>query len=396
MTVAVRVIAGFLARHRKLIVIIVITAIVVYAMFNSPQKKGKEEEPKGKGTVTTEERLKADIEALKKTVDEFKKKEEAKKSAEQEQTKQAETSPTSKNRGKEPEKTESLRELEKALRPQKPAQARGPQDGAEPFTETGLPVKKQDPPRLLKIDVSEINTAEKAEEKISGKQSDLFLPASSFASFTLTSSAYAPETGEQMPISGVLDKAFVGPNKSAVPLRGCYFLGKARGNTGAKFADVKAVKISCVWPDGRTFEADVAGYATDTNGDFGIKGRVERHAGTFFSTAGISSFLEGLSGGMARAQEQQSLAASGLSVQSATNVGGSAAAYGLLKGASDFSTAAKTFFDHQLQSLIPAVVVPAGTKGYIFITSGVTIPGGMSALKKSKSYYDNYNLSYTK
>lgn len=390
---AAGVITGFLAKHRKLIVIFVIAAIMVYAMINSPQKKGKEEEPKGKGTVTTEERLKADIEALKKTVDEFKKKEEARKSADQEKAKQLEGVPTTKNKGKDLEKTESLKELEKALRPQKPAQARGAQVG-EPFPEAGLPIKKQEAPRLLKIDVSEINTAEKTEEKNSRGQSDLFLPASSFASFTLTSSAYAPETGEQMPISGVLDKAFVGPNKSAVPLRGCYFLGKARGNTGAKFADVKAVKISCVWPDGRTFEADVAGYATDINGDFGIKGRVERHAGTFFSTTGISSFLQGLSGGMARAQEQQSLESSGFSVQSATNVAGSAAAYGLLKGASEFSSSAKTFFDRQLQSLIPAVVVSAGTRGYIFITTGVTITGGRSALKNSKSYYDSYNLSH--
>ncbi len=389
------VITGFLAKHRKLIVIFVVAAIMVYAVINSPQKKGKEEEPKGKGTVTTEERLKADIEALKKTVDEFKKKEEARKSTDQEKAKQPETAPTTKNKGKDLEKTESLKELEKALRPQKPAQARGHQV-VEPFPEAGLPMKKQEPPRLLKIDVSEVNIAEKTEEKISRGQSDLFLPASSFASFTLTSSAYAPETGEQMPISGVLDKAFVGPNKSAVPLRGCYFLGKARGNTGAKFADVKAVKISCVWPDGRTFETDVAGYATDTNGDFGIKGRVERHAGTFFSTTGISSFLQGLSGGMARAQEQQSLESSGFSVQSATNVAGSAAAYGLLKGASEFSNSAKTFFDRQLQSLIPAVVVPAGTRGYIFITAGVTITGGISALKNSKSYYDSYNLSHNR
>jgi hypothetical protein len=199
-----------------------------------------------------------------------------------------------------------------------------------------------------------------------------------------------------MPVSGVIDKAFFGPNRSSVPLRGCYFLGKARGNTGEKFADIKAVKLSCVWPDSRTFEADIAGYAADTNGDFGLKGRVERHASTFFATVGITAFLEGVTTGLSRAQEQQSLAASGLAVQSATNVTGSAAAYGLFRGATDFAAEAKKFFAAQLQSLVPSVVVPAGTRGYLYITSGVTITGGMSALANSRNYYDSYNLSTNK
>jgi len=386
-----RAIAGFLSKHRKLLIIGVIAAIVIYALSTGSEKKGKEETAKGKGTVTTEERLKADIEALKKTVDEFKKEKAAKKGEEQEKGKK----PESGGQPREKEKSESLKELEKALKPTKLPPKAG-HGGLELPSDIGLPVKKQEPPRLLKIDVSEITPIDGQEERMSLTQSDLFLPASSFASFTLTSSAYAPETGEQMPVSGVIDKAFAGSNRSSVPLRGCYFLGKARGNTGAKTADIKAVKISCVWPDGRTFEADIAGYVTDTNGDFGMKGRVERHAGTFFSTVGVTSFLEGLAAGMSRAQEGETLAASGQAVEKAVNIVGSATKYGLLKGALDFATGAKQFFAAQLQSLVPAVVVPAGARGYMYITSGVTITGGMNALYDSKSYYDSYNLSSAK
>ena len=99
------------------------------------------------------------------------------------------------------------------------------------------------------------------------------------------------------------------------------------------------------------------------------------------------------SAGMAKAQEATQLASSLGAVQTATNVTGSYLSYGLLKGASDFATDAKKFFADQLKSLIPTVMVPAGTTGRMFITSGVNITGGKSALNNSQSYYDSYNLS---
>ena len=199
-----------------------------------------------------------------------------------------------------------------------------------------------------------------------------------------------------MPVAGAIDKVFVGPNHSAVPLRGCFFLGKAQGNTGDKLADIKVVKMSCVWPNGQTFEADVAGYVTDVNGDFGMKGTVERHAGTFFGTVGITSFLEGLATGIAQTQQNTQLGTSPYGVATATNIVGSAAQYGALQGAADFAKSSKAFFAKQMENLVPTVIVPAGSKGYVYITSGVNITGGMNALKGSNSYYDSYNLSRTR
>ncbi|MBE0427218.1 MAG: hypothetical protein IBX72_11325 [Nitrospirae bacterium] len=386
MAVDFKKIVDYLASHKRLLIIAVVAIAVFYGLFMAPKKEAPEEEVIGKGSITTEERLKSEIEGLKKTVEELKKQKEIPR----EEPKREEPGGVPKERQK------SLEALEKALGTKRELPPPGQEEiSMLPPGMQQVEVQQLEPPkpRLIKIEIPETIKEEKKAET----QHDLYLPASSFASFTLTSGTYAPETGEQMPVSAVIDKVFTGPNKSSIPLEGCLFLGKARGNTGYKTADIKVVKISCVWPNGETFEADVSGYVTDTDGNFGLKGKVIRHSGAFFSTVGITSFMAGFSAGLARAQEEQDAVASRFDTAIETNIIGSAAQYGLFRGAQEFASSAKQFFGSQLQGLIPAVEVPAGSKGYVFITSGVRIVGGKDALYNVKdNYYDPYNLSSSK
>ncbi len=370
-------------KRKKLILIIVLALLFIYGVFYHHRGgKAPENVPAtGKEALTAEDKLKADIEALKKEVDALKK------SAGQENVKQ-QAAP-----GKQ-EQQRSLSELEKALHP--PKQEGKLPTGGLPMggLPAGLPPKIElpNPPRLIKIDIGSIRKPQKKAAKGGGK-TGLLLPAGSFASFTLVSGAYAPATGEEMPVTGVLDKAFVGPNRTSIPLRGCLFLGKARGNIGEKMADIKVVKMTCTFPDSGSFETDTTGYITSQNGNFGLKGDVRRHAGAFFSTVGVASFLEGLTAGMGRAQEYQSTASSGFSTTQTTNVIGSAAQYGLLKGGQDLASAAKAFFAAQGQNLVPSVDVAPGSRGYVFLTSGVRIPEMEGSVGYKTNYYDSNDLS---
>src|SRR5208337_4614642 len=173
--------------------------------------------------------------------------------------------------------------------------------------------------RLIKIDISPVESAAKETKKDSSSD-DLYLPAGSFVSFTLTSSVFAPDSGTEMPTSGVLDAAFIGPNKSTVPMKGCFFIGKAKGNTAEGIADIKPVKLSCVWPNGETTEVETTGYVTDLYGTFGLPGDVDRHTGTFLSTVGITSALEGLAQGMKQAQTIAQTSLSNSASVSTTNI----------------------------------------------------------------------------
>lgn len=377
----------FIAAKKKLIAGLAIAAAIAYGIFggkgDQPKAPTQTTKEQGAGSVTTEERLKAELESLKKSIEEMKA-----------QKKQPDEKPAEKPKEqlpKEPaEKPQSLKDLEAIIKGK-------PKEEKQPQAPTGMPpmqfppAAKPEPQRLVKIDIPE--TKIEPPKPMEQPLADIYLPAGSFASFTLYSGAYAPETGEQMPVSAVIDKVFVGPNKSSVPLKGCVFLGKAKGNTGYKTADIKAVKLSCVWPDGKTFEADISGYVTDNTGEFGLKGRVIRHTGTYFSTVGITSFIEGFTAGIAKAYESETATAAGEAVQKVVNIAGDAATYGAMKGLTGFASAAKQFYSQQMQGLIPAVEVQAGSKGYVYITSGVTIKGGKQAIYGNKNYYDMHNLS---
>ena len=391
-----KAVGGFVGKHKKLIFVVSVAVVILYLIFGAKAKQTIKEHVGGTGNITNEDRLRLEIEGLKKSQEEMRKQMEQ----QQQQKKQQEPAKGQKEKpsGEGKGNGQSLSELERMIKPStklpsQPGQGQ-PNGGATQIQ--ALP-QKPSPPRLIKIDISEIVPAEKTEHS-RPRNSDLFLPAPSFASFTTITEAYGPETGEQMPVSGVIDNAFTGPNKSKIPLRGCLWLGKARGVIGEKCADIKVTKISCVWPDGSSFEADVAGWVTAANGDFCLPGRVERHSWEFFKTVGITSFIEGISTGLSRAQETTSLVGSGQAVESATNITGGAFKYGLSKGALDLASAAKQFYAAQLQSLIPSVHVPAGTRGYLHITKGVRITGGRNALSGggSAGYFDSYDLSSVK
>ncbi|MFN3481053.1 MAG: hypothetical protein ACK415_11825, partial [Thermodesulfovibrionales bacterium] len=269
----------FIAGHKKAVIVISAIVLLGIVILGGKKQQGTQQHDKIKPSITQEEKMKAEMEAMRKEIEELKKKNESIKEgkAESKESKggQVEKLPPIFGDEKKP-----IKDLKDVLdgKPYREAPKL-----PEPGTTQGVQVVKPEPPRLVKIDLEPPAPAPPKEVK----KKEIYLPAGSFASFTTLSGIYAPETGEQMPVTGVFDKAFLGPNRTSIPLRGCLFLGKARGNTGIKRADIKVVKISCVMPDGSTFESDIAGYATDTGGDFGIEGEVNRHSASFFSTVGI-------------------------------------------------------------------------------------------------------------
>jgi len=381
-------IRNFLDMHRKSLVIVALIIMGVYFIFFSgsgDKQPGKVEntvKPE-MGQLSQEEKTRLEISALKQQNEELKKQIE-------QLTKQGQA------QKEKPETLESVKELEKTLKGSgENAKKKKEIKLEEPLpTEQKIitqPIAPLSPPRIIKIDIPKEERSQPVQQ-IQPKQSsnvDIFLPAGSFASFTLTSGAYAPSGGEQMPVSAVIDKFFIGPNKSMVPLKGCFFVGKARGIIREKIADIKPINIACVWDDGTTFEGEVAGYVTDENGRFGLPGKVNRHEGTFFATAGLSAFFSGLAGGWSRAYEQETTAVTEGVVEKTINIMGNAFRYGALKGLAALADAAKGFYEAQMKELIPSVDVAPGTRGYVYITKGITIKGGKKQNEKIYPYTVN-------
>ncbi len=402
MAVDKKQITDFLQGNKKLVVIVLVAVLIAYGVFSSksPNKNAPTSTPAvpGKGNVTETDRLLSVIDGLKKDVDELKKNQGITK----QNVTPGSTGVSPKPSESEQKKNQSLTELQKFVNGGRSDESQErkpwePKQGVQPGVMLQQPQQIQPKPenRLIKIDISPVESAAKETKKESSTSSDdLYLPAGSFVSFTLTSSVFAPDSGTEMPTSGVLDAAFVGPNKSTVPMKGCFFIGKAKGNTAERIADIKPVRLSCVWPNGETSEVEITGYVTDIYGTFGLPGEVDRHTGTFLSTVGITSALEGLSQGMKQAQTISQTALSTSASVTSTNIGGSSYQYGGYAALGDLTTAAKSFFAAQMQNLIPTVKIKPGERGYIRLTAGVKIAGGRKNVAGNlKSYPYINNLS---
>jgi hypothetical protein len=137
-------------------------------------------------------------------------------------------------------------------------------------------------------------------EKRKGRS--LHLPAGSFGEATLLTGVFAPISGEAMPVLLRLDAALVGPQKSRVPLRGAFLVGKAQGEANSRRAVVQLETLSAVRPDGGPVETRVNGWVVDEDGIQGLRGQYVWRADEILALATATGALSG--GAEALAQKE--------------------------------------------------------------------------------------------
>ena len=78
-----------------------------------------------------------------------------------------------------------------------------------------------------------------------------------------------------------------------MPIAGCLILGKAQADLASARVLVQLDTLSCVFPDGATFERPLKGYATGVDGTLGLPGRLETRDAAYLAR----TFLTSLDGG---------------------------------------------------------------------------------------------------
>lgn len=177
----------------------------------------------------------------------------------------------------------------------------------EGSNDRGTPTSRTDPPpkgdgsngRREKVEPSRLRILvvdPDAEAKDPGEPKRLVrIPAGSFASCTLLTGIYAPTTGEPLPVLLRVDELAIGPNKSRVPIRGAFLVGKAQGDANSRRAIVQLVSLSLVLKDGTAVEVPVNGYIADNDGVQGVHGEYVYRIGEIAGHASLAAGLEGLS-----------------------------------------------------------------------------------------------------
>lgn len=211
------------------------------------------------------------------------------------------------------------------------------------------------------------------EEKAPGKRY-VYLPLGSFVKCTLLTGVYAPANeSNPLPVLISVDEAFYGPNNTRIPLKGAFAIGKAVGDVVSKRALIQIVSFSTVLPDGKVFEHEAnLGYLADSDGRLGIQGELIYNTGKQLSLNFLSGFLAGGSEALSQAETSTVTGAYG---QTSKNVTGNTGRYSMFSGLANSAQGMSSYYQKQLEAMIPAVKIEAGKKAVLVIQKGVQIEG---------------------
>jgi hypothetical protein len=200
----------------------------------------------------------------------------------------------------------------------------------------------------------------------------LQVPAGSFGEATLLTGVFAPITGEALPVLLRLDAALVGPQRSRVPIRGAFIVGKAQGDANSRRAVVQLETLSVVQPDGAAVEAKVNGWAVDDDGIQGLRGTYVWRAEEILALATVTGGLAG--GAEAVAQRETTTQVTPLGgVQGA--VTGDPVRYAGGRAVSTAFGRLSEMVGQRLAEIAPAIHVANAKRVTVAFIHGVTLEG---------------------
>ena len=187
------------------------------------------------------------------------------------------------------------------------------------------------------------------------------LPVGSLVTGELLTGAFATKVrGDALPVLVQLRSAYSGPNDTEIPLEGCLMIGKATADLQSVRARVEAVSLSCVLPDGTSFERAVRGYVTGDDGTLGVPGRWAFRSGRWLANllSAMGTTAAGVFADVAIARE----------------LGAAGAILGDV-GTSETTARVQGFFLERAEEILPVVWVESQTPVYVVMLEGLTIEG---------------------
>lgn len=200
----------------------------------------------------------------------------------------------------------------------------------------------------------------------------LHLPAGSFGEATLLTGVFAPVTGEALPVLLRLDAALVGPQRSRIPIRGAFLVGKAQGDANSRRAVLQLETLSLVRDDGAPVEVKVNGWAADDDGVQGLRGTYVWRAEEILALAGTTGALS--AGSEAMAQRETTTQATPLGgFQGA--VTGDPLKFAGYRGLSSAFERLSEAVGQRLNEITPAIHVANARRVTVAFINGVTLDG---------------------
>ena len=186
------------------------------------------------------------------------------------------------------------------------------------------------------------------------------LPIGATVTGELLTGAFATKVrGDALPVLVQLRSAYSGPNDTEIPLEGCLMIGKATADLQSVRARVEAVSLSCVLPDGTSFERPAKGYFTGADGTLGVPGRWAFRSGRW-----LANLLSAMGTTAAGAYADIAIA---------RELGGGVILGDV--GVQETTTRIQEFFLERAEEILPVVWIESRTPVYVVMLEGLTIEG---------------------
>jgi len=210
-----------------------------------------------------------------------------------------------------------------------------------------------------------------------------YLPAGSYTEGRLVTGVFATaRQGGALPVLFAVTKAFQGPFQlqgpglsplaTALPIEGCLMLGKAQADLASSRVIVQLDTLSCVFPDGATFERPLKGYATGADGTLGLVGRLETRDAAYIARAFLTSLMSGAADAFALAKRTVVVTPFGGTQSTVTGNVGEMAGYSALGHAADQLS---RFYLQQAERLMPVLWAPSGVSARLVLQEGLRLDG---------------------
>jgi hypothetical protein len=210
-----------------------------------------------------------------------------------------------------------------------------------------------------------------------------FLPAGSFAEGrAITGVMATSRAGGALPVLFAVTKPFTGPfqlrgsgvnpDETALPIAGCFVMGKAAADLGSSRVIIQLELLSCVFPDQAAFERPLKGFATGADGTLGIVGRVETHDSAVIAKSFLTGLLAGASESFNLAKRTTLVTPLGGTITTPNGQLGETAGFAALANA---AAQLSQFYLSQASQLLPTLWVESGTAARLVLQEGLALEG---------------------
>jgi hypothetical protein len=221
-------------------------------------------------------------------------------------------------------------------------------------------------PRIRKF---EVPPSSEGERESAG--STVHIPAGSFGEVTILTGIFAPITGEALPIHAKIDAALTGPNRTRIPVKDAFLVGRVQGDANSSRAVIQFQKLSLVSRSGETVEAVINADAADADGVLGLSGRYIWRAQEILALSGFSGAAAGAAEALSMSEVSNQLGPLG---GGTSLVNGDPSRFAGYRGASKGLEKISEVLGRRLDEIGPAIYVPNGRKATVLFIEGATLP----------------------